>query len=76
MKHLFHDIPTTIAETTVHIYCIVRSTAITLTEQTIVLTAAMEGFDSSPGLGCVTPAPKNITGSWNILVGLDENHTP
>ena len=35
----------------------------TTTEQEIGLTAPMDGLDSSRGPGCVTPAPKNITGS-------------
>ena len=35
------------------------------------LTAPMDGLDLSRGPGCDTPAPKNITGSWNILGGLN-----
>ena len=31
----------------------------------------MDGPDLSRGPGCDTPAPKNITGSWNILRGLN-----
>ena len=31
----------------------------------------MDGLDLSRGPGCDTPAPKNITGSWNILGGLN-----
>ena len=46
----------------------------TTTEQEIGLTAPMDGLDSSRGPGCVTPAPKNITGSWNILGGLNVNY--
>ena len=30
------------------------------------LTAAIEGLEWSPAGGCVTSAPINITGSWNI----------
>jgi len=29
------------------------------------LTAAIEGFDRSPAGGCVTSAPRKISGSWN-----------
>lgn len=29
------------------------------------LTAAIEGFFPSPAGGCVTSAPKKITGCWN-----------
>ena len=35
-------------------------------ECNIELTAAIEGFFSSPAGGCVTSAPMNITGSRNI----------
>ena len=38
------------------------------------LTAPMDGLASSLGLGCVTSAPKKITGSWNTLGGLNNNH--
>ena len=38
------------------------------------LTAPMDGLVSSRGLGCVTPAPKKITGSWNTLGGLNKNY--
>ena len=31
----------------------------------------MDGLDWSRGPGCDTPVPKNITGSWNILSGLN-----
>ena len=40
------------------------------------LTAPTDGLVSSRGLGCVTPAPKKITGSWNTLGGLNKNHGP
>ena len=40
-------------------------------KQEIRLTAPMDGPDLSRGPGCDTPAPKNITGSWNILGGLN-----
>ena len=43
------------------------------TDQEMRLTAPMDGFVWSPGVGCVTPAPRNITGSWNILGGLNKN---
>ena len=38
------------------------------------LTAPMDGLVSSRSLGCVTPAPKKITGSWNTLGGLNKNY--
>ena len=38
------------------------------------VTAPMDGLVLSPGLGCVTPAPKKITGSWNTLGGLNKNY--
>ena len=38
------------------------------------LTAPMDGLDLSRGPGCDTPAPKNITGSWNILGGLNRKY--
>ena len=44
------------------------------TEQEIGLTAPMDGLNSSRGPGCVTPAPKNNTGSSNNLGGLNENY--
>ena len=43
-------------------------------KQEITLTAPMDGLDSSRGPGCDTPAPKNITGSWNILGGLNRKY--
>lgn len=46
------------------------------TEQEMRLTAPMDGLVSSRGLGCVTPAPKKITGSWNTLGGLNKNYGP
>lgn len=48
-----------------------KSTA--TTQQEMRLTAAIDGLDLSPDLGCVTPAPKNITGSRNILGGLSKH---
>lgn len=44
------------------------------TEQEIGLTAPMDGLDSSRGPEYVMPAPQNITGSWNILGGLNVNY--
>ena len=44
------------------------------TEQEMKLTAPMDGLVLSWGPGCVTPAPRNITGSWNILDGLNKNY--
>ena len=38
------------------------------------LTAAMDGLDISRGPACDTPAPKNITGSLNILGGLNRKY--
>ena len=34
----------------------------------------MDGLDLSPGPGCDTPAPKNITGSLNTFRGLNVNY--
>ena len=31
----------------------------------------MDGLNLSRGPGCDTPAPKNITGSWNTFGGLN-----
>ena len=42
-------------------------------QQEMRLTAAIDGLDLSPDLGCVTPTPKNITGSWNSIGGLNIN---
>ena len=53
-----------------HIHFIVQLT----TEQEVGLTAPMDGLNSSRGPGCVTPAPKNNTGSSNNLGGLNENY--
>ena len=58
----------------VHIHYIVKLTITTATKQELGLTAAMDGFDLSRGPGCVTSAPKIITGSWNILGGLNVNY--
>ena len=44
------------------------------TEQERRLTAPVDWLVSSRGLGCVTPAPKNITGSWNTLGGLNKKY--
>ena len=43
------------------IHYIVRATI--KTEAEMRLTAPIDGLNSSRGPGCVTPAPKNITGS-------------
>ena len=51
----------TLMEAKEHIHSTAPKT--TTTEQEIGLTAPMDGLDSSRGPGCVTPAPKNITGS-------------
>lgn len=34
----------------------------------------MDGLNLSRGPGCDTPAPKNITGSWNIFGGLNRKY--
>ena len=34
----------------------------------------MDGLNLSPGPGCVTPAPKNITSSLNTSGGLNVNY--
>lgn len=35
------------------------------TRQEVILTAAMDGFFPSPAGGCVTSAPRKMTGCWN-----------
>ena len=40
-------------------------------KQEMRLTAPMDGLNLSRGPGCDTPAPKNITGSWNTFGGLN-----
>ena len=57
------------------IYSIVQTTKTTKTAtKEIGFTAPMDGLVLSPGPGCVTPAPKNITGSLNISRGLNVNY--
>lgn len=73
-ENLFHGILTTLAEVMVHTHYIAKRIRTTATKQEIGLTAAMDGFDLSRGPGCVTSAPKIITGSWNILDGLNVNY--
>ena len=59
----------------INIHYIVQTTttATTATTKEIKRTAPMDGLDSSRGPGCDTPAPKKITGFWNILGGLNIN---
>ena len=73
-ENLFHGILTTLAEVMVHTHYIAKRIRTTATKQEIGLTAAMDGFDLSRGPGCVTSAPRIITGSWNILDGLNVNY--
>ena len=51
-----------------------QTTKTTTTTKEIRLTAPMDGLDLSPGPGCVTPAPKNITVSLNTSRGLNVNY--
>ena len=60
-----------VAEAIGYICSTERATA--KTEQEMGLTAPMDGPLSSLGSGCVTPAPRIITGAWNILGGLNKN---
>lgn len=47
----------------------------TTAKQEIRLTAPIDGLDLLRSVECVTPAPKNITGSRNIFGGLNIKHT-
>ena len=71
---LVHDISVTVAEAIWSIFSTEGATR--KTEQEMTLTAPTDGLVSSRGLGCVTPAPKKITGSWITLGGLNKNHGP
>ena len=53
----------------IDIHSVVRVT--TKKKQETRLTAPMDGLNLSRGPGCDTPAPKNITGSWNTFGGLN-----
>ena len=60
----------------IDIYSTVQTTTTATTASTkeIRPTAPMDGLNLSPGPGCVTPAPKNITSSLNTSGGLNVNY--
>ena len=59
----------------IDIYSIVQTTttATTATKE-IRPTTPIDGLDLSPGPGCATSAPKNITSSLNTFRGLNVNY--
>ena len=62
----------------IDIYSIVQTTTTATTATTatkeIRPTAPIDGLDLSPGPGCATSAPKNITSSLNTFRGLNVNY--
>ena len=56
----------------IDIYSIVQTT--TTATKEIRPTAPIDGLDLSPGPGCATSAPKNITSSLNTFRGLNVNY--